>query len=161
MQLLSSALEVNFQAKNGITVRLPTINFICPKSMTTWFEARSLVLDVGRRFAVRIQYYMAAYLFFVGLGILFSFACAAGYINWKYLKPVQWICFSLTLFVFASYCLSIMWPYSYVNEQSKYQLKRIINLRSVLMRLLRDNRMLISNARRVRNLVLRKSLVHL
>ena len=54
MQLLSDALEINFQAKNGENIRLPSINFIDPKSMTAWMEARRLVLDTGSRFIIRI-----------------------------------------------------------------------------------------------------------
>jgi hypothetical protein len=54
MHLLSSALEVNFQQKDSLTIRLPTLNFIDPKSMTAWLEARKLVLDIGSRFIVRI-----------------------------------------------------------------------------------------------------------
>jgi hypothetical protein len=54
MQLLSSALEINLQSKNKITVRLPTINFIDPASLTSWIEARTLVLDLGSRFTIRV-----------------------------------------------------------------------------------------------------------
>jgi hypothetical protein len=54
MQLLSSALQINFQTKDKISVRLPTINFIDAASMTSWIEARKLVLDVGSRFTIRV-----------------------------------------------------------------------------------------------------------
>lgn len=115
MQLLSSALEVNFHEKNGITIRLPTLNFIDPKTMTAWLEARKLVLDIGSRFIVRIQYYLATYFAIAALGSLFVLGYLTGYVMVSFTTE-QWICFLTILLVLDLYILSILWPYSYVNE---------------------------------------------
>ena len=47
MSMLSSSLELEFIKKNAITVRMPTINFLCPETLLVWIEARKIVLDVG------------------------------------------------------------------------------------------------------------------
>ena len=126
MQLLSSALCINLQRKNKITIRLPTINFIDPASITSWVEARTLVLDLGIRFTIRVQYYMSVFISVTAIGILYGLATGAGYINWKYLSIKQWICAGSEVFVLSCLCLMTMWSYSYVNEQSRTQLKRLV-----------------------------------
>lgn len=58
------------------------------KTVTAWLEARKLVLDVGNRFAKRIQYYMTIYLIVVAIGLGLSFICFSGYLNWKIITIV-------------------------------------------------------------------------
>lgn len=50
MRQLSSCLELDFNIKDRITVRMPTLNFMDTSSMLTWLEARKLVLEIGQRF---------------------------------------------------------------------------------------------------------------
>ena len=50
MRMLTSSLELEFMKKDPITVRLPTINFLCPETLLCWIEARKILLDVGARF---------------------------------------------------------------------------------------------------------------
>ena len=150
MQLLSSALCINLQRKNKITIRLPTINFIDPASITSWVEARTLVLDLGSRFTIRVQYYMSIFISVTAIGILYGLATGAGYINWKYLSIKQWICAGSEVFVLSCLCLMTMWSYSYVNEQSRTQLKRLVMLQRFLQRLVTDDLILSSNSKEIR-----------
>ena len=120
MQLLSDALEINFQAKNGENIRLPSINFIDPKSMTAWMEARRLVLDTGSRFINRIQYYLSTYMALAALGTAFCIAYMMGYIQGVKLSSELWICLITVLAILDVYVLLILWPYSCVNEQTRY-----------------------------------------
>ena len=115
MRLLSESLEINFQSKNGENIRLPSINFIDPKSMTAWMEARKIVLDTGSRFIYRIQYYLSTYMVIAALGTGFCIAYMMGYIKIK-LSLELWICIITVLAVLDVYVLLVLWPYSYVNE---------------------------------------------
>ena len=145
MMLLSSSLEINFQLKNGNDVRLPTLNFIDPKTMTAWMEARKMVLNIGARFIIRIQFYLGVYLAIAGIGSIFILLVLVGYIKVK-LTLVQWICLSTVIGILDIYCLAIMFPYSYINEQSRWQLKRLLFLKSILQRITHDETLLGSNA---------------
>jgi hypothetical protein len=132
MHLLSDALCVDFQQKNSINVRLPTINFMDPKSVTTWLEARRLVMDVGSRFAVRIQIYLTIYLTVVGIGVLLLFLALSGNIDASALGWADWISLTLIILYFVILCVQIMFPYAYINEQSKYQIESFLALKSSL-----------------------------
>lgn len=160
MQLLSQALEINFQEKNGENIRLPTLNFIDPKTMTAWLEARKLVLDIGSRFIVRIQYYMSTYFAIAGLGTLFVIGYILKYIQIEISLEV-WICLGTILVVLDVYVLLVLWPYSYVNEQTAYQIKRLVFLKGIMQRIIRDDDMLVSNVNRIRQLVTRKAVQYL
>ena len=145
MMLLSSSLEINFQLKNGNDVRLPTLNFIDPKTMTAWMEARKMVLNIGARFIIRIQFYLGVYLALAGLGTFFIVFVILGYVKVK-LTLVQWICISTIVGILDIYCVLIMFPYSYINEQSRWQLKRLLFLKSILQRITHDETLIGSNA---------------
>ena len=47
MMSLTNSLEIDFFAKNHVSIRLPTVNFLDPKSLQSWLEARKIALDVG------------------------------------------------------------------------------------------------------------------
>lgn len=155
MMLLSSALEVNFQLKSGNEVRLPTLNFVDPKTMTAWMEARKMILNIGARFIIRIQFYLGVYLTLAGLGTFFIIFVILGYIKIK-LTLIQWICVSTVVGILDIYCVLIMFPYSYINEQSRWQLKRLVFLKSILQRITRDERLLGSNVKRIRQVIVYK-----
>jgi hypothetical protein len=132
MQLLSESLDMNFQSKNGENIRLPCINFIDPKSMTAWMEARKIVLDTGSRFIYRIQYYLSTFLALALLTTGFCIAYLMGYIKGIKLPLELWICIITVIAVLDVYVLLVLWPYSYVNEQTRYQIKRLVFLKGVL-----------------------------
>jgi hypothetical protein len=131
MQLLSSSLKVNFQEKDAVTLRLPTLNFIDPKTMTAWLEARKLVLDIGSRFIQRIQFYLATYLAIAVIGTLFIIIDLTRFIELN-LSTEVWICVVTLIGVLDVYLLTILYPYSYVNEQTKYQIERLVFFKGVL-----------------------------
>ena len=59
-------------------MKMPVINFLDKESLLSWLEARRLVLDIGARFQVRIQYYTSYYLgVFIAMTIFF-FTVASG-----------------------------------------------------------------------------------
>lgn len=136
------------------------MNFMEPKTMTAWIEARKLILDIGSRFIVRIQYYLSTYLAIAGLGSLFVVGYLSGYIKVKISLEV-WICVGTILAVLDVYVLLVLWPYSYVNEQTRYQVKRLVFLKGVLQRIIRDEDMLVSNVNRIRQLVTKRAVAYL
>ena len=121
MQLLSNALEANFQEKDGITLRLPTLNFTHAETMTAWLEARKLVMNLGSRFRIRIQYYLGVYLALVWLGLLIVFLQISGYLEIK-ISLEHWISFGVVLAIISVYVFLILWPYSYINKQTQFQI---------------------------------------
>jgi hypothetical protein len=100
---------------------------------------------------------MSIFILLAGVGILYALAAGSGYVNWKYLTIKQWICAGSYFFFLSCLCLNVMWPYSYVNEQSRLQLKRLVQLKAVLQRLVRDERILISNSKAIEQQILRKA----
>ena len=88
-------------------------------------------MDTGSRFASRIQIYLTIYLIIVGNGVLLCFAAASGYIDASALDWPQWLSLMLMLLIFSFMCLLIMFPYAYVNEQTKYQMESIIALKAI------------------------------
>ena len=123
-------------------------------------EARKLVLDMGARFVIRIQFYLGVYLAMAGLGTFFIICLILGYIPLK-LTIIQWICLSLLVTILDIYVILIMFPYSYINEQSKWQLKRLVFIKSLLQRLTRDERLLGSNVKRIRQVIVQKAVTFL
>jgi hypothetical protein len=129
--------------------------------MTSWLEARRLVAETGSRFSARIQIYVGIYLSLVGTGVALCFAAVSGYIDASSLTWPQWISLGAMLFVFVYICLAVMFPYAYVNEQSRYQVESLLELKAVMQRFMQDDRVIVSNPRRIRNQVLRKSILFL
>ena len=59
---LTNALELDFEMKDAISVRYPTINFCDAMSLATWMEARRLAFSIGKRFTKRIHYFVLCFL---------------------------------------------------------------------------------------------------
>jgi len=123
-------------------------------------EARKLTLDICTRFIQRIQLYLGVYLALAGLGTFFIVFVILGYIKFK-LTLIQWICVGTVVGVLDIYCVLIMFPYSYINEQSRWQLKRLVFLKSVLQRITCDERLLGSNVKRIRQVIIFKAVSYL
>ena len=57
---------------------MPVINFLDKESLLSWLEGRRLVLDIGARFQVRIQYYSSYFMvIFIAMTVYF-FMVATG-----------------------------------------------------------------------------------
>ena len=96
--------------------------------MTAWIEARKLVLDIGSRFIVRIQYYLSTFLAIALISTGFCIAYLMGYIKGINITLELWICIITFIVILDVYILLVLWPYSYVNEQTRYQIKRLVFL---------------------------------
>ena len=123
MKRLSQVIDLYFHNKDAITIRLPVFNIVDPKTIMTWLEIRKLVINTGSRFAIRIQIYTTFYMliFFVLDLILFSVASLV--LSLDAFHPIIWFHICANAFVITSFMLGIMYPLSYINEQSRFQIK--------------------------------------
>lgn len=62
---------------------------------------------------------MSTYFAIAGLGTLFVVGYILGYIKVK-ISLEMWICIGTILTVLDVYVLLVLWPYSYVNEQTRH-----------------------------------------
>ena len=102
------------------------------ESLLSWLEARRLVLEIGGRFQVRIQYYSSYFLIIFIVMTIFIFMAASGLgIDMSYLTIPQWACFGgmyayLTIFV-----IMILLPNAYLNKEMMWQIKRLLKIKQV------------------------------
>ena len=55
--------------------------------------------------------------------------------------------------VFNFYMFGMMFPLSYINEQTRFQIRQIIEFRKIVQRVVRDRRVLMSNPIRIEHRV--------
>ena len=73
----------------------------------------------------------------------------------------QWITLGMFIATFGTFVVNVMLPYAYSNEHTNYQIERLVELKTIMQRLANDKRILLSNTRRIGNLILRKSVFYL
>ena len=138
MTSLSNCLEIDFHKKDSVSIRLPTINFFDPQSLQSWLEARKIVLDIGQRFQIRMMWYVSLFIILAAIMLTFIFAAEMGFIDKDLLNTEQWILFWVYAAILTLSCFIILLPYSYINKQTQYQMKRLIFVREVYQRIVRD-----------------------
>jgi hypothetical protein len=55
LEKLTEMLEIDVFRKDSDGIRLLSLNFMDPASILTWKEMRGMVVDVGKRFFVRLE----------------------------------------------------------------------------------------------------------
>ena len=145
MKSLSNSLEIDFNKKDSVSIRLPTINFFDPQSLQSWLEARKVVLDIGSRFQIRMMFYVSTCIIIAALMIALIFAVEMGFIHKELMNTEQWILFWVNTAILTLACFTILLPSSYINKQTQYQMKRLIFIKEVYQRIVRDQRILRSN----------------
>ena len=81
MEKLSNSLEFDFHKKDSISVRLPTINFLDPRSLLTWLEARKIILEMGIRFQKRVHIYVTYWIMITAVLLSLLFAALNEFID--------------------------------------------------------------------------------
>ena len=76
MHLLADILLIDFLQKTSVSIRMPTLNFADPASVTTWLDLRRVVFDTGRRFTFRLNIIKNVFLCLTLSAILFCFFVA-------------------------------------------------------------------------------------
>jgi hypothetical protein len=67
---LIQALDLRNHHKNVVTARMPVLNIFDPATAQAWLVGRKVIIESGRRFSFRIQYYASG---FFALFLLISF----------------------------------------------------------------------------------------
>ena len=117
MRYLSNCLELDFDRKNRTTVRFPTLNFIDRRSLLTWLQARTITLDTGRRFTIRIEYFFSYFIIMVSIALMFLFAVASTMISADVFNTAQWIQFCATSAYFTFLILLTLFSTSFLNVE--------------------------------------------
>ena len=84
MKKLTNSLELFIITKDSVSVRFPTLNFLCPNSILTLINARKVVLEIGSRFQIRIQIYISFFLVADGISLAMLFAIFSGLIDYDF-----------------------------------------------------------------------------
>ena len=131
---------------------MPVINFLDIESLLSWLEARRLVLETGARFQVRIQYYTSYYLAIFIVMTIFFFAVASGLgLSFSILTVPQWVCFSCFYLFFVVFIFMILTPNAYLNKEMHWQIKRLLKIKQVYQRIIRDDKVLKTNPVQILN----------
>ena len=131
MEKLSQCLEFDFHTKDHVSVRMPTINSLDTQSLLSWLKARRLILELGSRFSTRVQMYVSYYILVDAILLILIFAVGSGLIESQILSVKAWIFIAIHAILLTTCLLLILLPSSYVNMQTKYQMKRLIFLKEV------------------------------
>ena len=117
MRQLSKSLE-SLNSKSGVDLKLPIINFMDKESLLSWLEARRLVLEIGGRFQVRIQYYSSYFLIIFIMMTVFIFMAASGLgIDMSYLTIPKWALFGTMYAYLTVFVIMILLPNAYLNKE--------------------------------------------
>ena len=142
MKRLSQVIDLYFHSKDSVTIRLPVINIVDPTSIMTWMEIRRLVIHTGSRFQIRIQIYTSMYIALMFILDVILFGAASLVISLDTFHPITWMYIITYAVVFTSYMLGIMYPLAYINEQTRHQIRQLIQFKEVIQRVVRDKRLL-------------------
>jgi len=112
------------------------------QSLLTWLEARKVCLETGARFQFRIQIYVTYFIGILVLMLIWWFAVFSGFVSFHTLTTEQWVSFTCWSILILCMVMMILLPNSYLNEEMMWQIKRMIKLREVYQRLVRDPEML-------------------
>ena len=131
---------------------MPIINFLDRKSLLSWLEVRKMVLEVGARFQTRIQYYSSFHLvlFLVMAGFLFATASGLG-LSFSVLNIEQWVSFSILFVYLGTFVFMFLMPNAYLNQEMEWQIKRLLKVKTVYQRIIRDDGMLKANPITINN----------
>ena len=116
MAMLSNSLELSIYAKDSVTVRFPTLNFLCPQSVLSLLEARKVVLEIGSRFQIRIYIYMSALLGITVALMTYLFGMGSGLISQDLMETNFFIPIVVHTAFLGVSCLAMLLPLSFINK---------------------------------------------
>eukprot|EP00347_Sterkiella_histriomuscorum_P006140 403353915 len=151
MKILEIMLEPN-RFKTSVKV-FCFVNYFDPQTLLSWMDMRVMILDVGKRFRIRIELY--------SLLFLITYALIGGvYLSWffgglNYELSCSYIvvgAFEILNFLYFIYMMFHIG--AQINEQTTQQILRISELRNVLERLETDcEKLLQGNSKFADNLI--------
>lgn len=141
--LLTQMLEVDLNRRSSLSVRMLSVNFCHPPSMLTWLEMRRMTLDIGKRFYFRILGDIACFVAVILFETLLLLLKAYGYLSFEPLMSFwHWMAVLYHVIVLGVFGIRSMFYAAYINENTRYQIEKLIMLRHLLHRLMRDERLL-------------------
>jgi len=134
-------LEVDNNKKTGQSLRMLSINFMHPPSLLTWFEMRRMGNDIGKRFKIRIEGDVTCFISVILLLMGFLLLRGLGYIK---PSPILSPAHLLALLILVTYLgfngFKALFAAAMINESTKSQITRLIKLRGLTQRMLRDGK---------------------
>ncbi|CDW82679.1 UNKNOWN [Stylonychia lemnae] len=134
MRICEYILEPNKHKVKGVFKVFPLINYFDPQTLLSWMDMRQMLLDVGKRFHIRIelyiQMYLIVYILIAAVYLLYFFQIFNFYME----KAMV----AILIFEIVNQFVVLYMNFYYgalINEISNNQLLRICELRNVLERL--------------------------
>ena len=125
---------------------MPIFNFLDKESLLSWLEARRLVLDIGARFQVRIQYYSSYFmLIFIAMTVYFFMVATGLGLDYDAFTIPQWALFASMYVYLLGFIMMILLPNAYLNKEMMWQIKRLLKIKQMYQRIVRDHHLLRAN----------------
>jgi len=146
---LTYAMENNNFRKNYGSIGNPLFNFMDLTSLLTWMDLRTLIMDIGFKYRLRIHIYstawVAAVIGNVTVTVLFFFGYGA--IGEVVDVTTDFILTIIMIVFFQSVLLACqIVPNVYINEQTEKQIAQFNEIRHFLHRMLSDQDILMMPA---------------
>jgi hypothetical protein len=142
-QRLTEMLEVDLNRKSTVGIKLCSLNFVDPASLLTWMELRKMIFDVGKRFYIRLEGDILVFsiLVFVELGLIL--AKLNDIVDFSpFFSNYHYILLGFHLVALASYNGKTLLIAANINEETNNAVEKLVNLRHLTQRMLRDKRIL-------------------
>jgi len=150
MTLLNEMLDIDINRKSTFGIRLCSLNFVDPASLLSWMQMRRMVIDVGKRFSVRLEGDILA--FIVANVIEFILIILKIY-DVLDLAPLileyHYYLMAYHLFLTGIWAFRILWAAAYINEETDSAIEKFVALRHLSQCLSQDKRILSENFRPV------------
>jgi len=146
MRQVTYSLECNQYRKNYGSILNPLFNFMDSTTLLTWLDLRSIVLDVGQKYTVRLYLYtslssaLITFYLFGALSIYYEF------IEFKYVNASTFYSWQPTVIIIFINQMRVFIPAAYLNEQTEYQIKQFNEIRHFLQRMIVDQDLLMMPA---------------
>ena len=72
------------------------------------------------------------------MSLVFLFAVGSDLVSYTIMPHEFWVPFILSVAYYGTLCMAILLPTSYLNKQSQYQMKRLMKIREIYQRIVRD-----------------------
>ena len=132
-------------------MQLPVFNFFDPASLVTWFECRHLVLNIGSNYANRVKVYTTIYLLAMIILDVTFFLAFSNLLPWNTFSSEAWISLAVLAVTMTISILKVMYPFSYLNEETTLQIERVTKIKELMFRLAHDESVLTKNPNTIFN----------
>lgn len=89
MKQLTQMIEYNIWQKPNESAGLPVINFTDPSSLLAWQNMRTVLIDTGKKYHNRADFYMAFYGLLVAVNYVYMTCYGFGYLPEQFVLSLE------------------------------------------------------------------------